>query len=439
MTLSHEKNRGEATGLVGPVAGATPLREGWARGRDTVGGPSAIAHVDADSFFASVIVRLNPSLRGKPVLAVGMGGGCVIAATYEAKAKGVKTGMRLLEARLLVPDAIEMAADFRETGIASAQIESILRRHSPIIQKASIDEWYVDLDALVGGAPKDATAWGKDLQREILQTTALSVSIGIAPSKLLAKMAGEYRKPAGVTALVGNDAIRLFLQDRVAAAIPGIGRQRGAKTDALGWVTAWDIATAPASDMIRLCGRLGTEMQRELLGERVYRVAEDNRPPQSISRCRTFRTTTDIALLKAHMLKHLEYCTMKMRRWNLGGTELSVWIRTPDFAYRGAHRKLDRVCTTVEQLLGPALAALSGITWHSTRFNQVGLVLYGLKPAGTPQQSLFEDPLEALADERLQEAMDSLHGKYGRDSITRAAALAVNSGTVKGLDLPIVG
>lgn len=398
---------------------------------------SSVAHVDADSFFASVIVRLNPSLRGKPLLAVGMGGGCVIAATYEAKAKGVKTGMRLSDARLLVPDAIEMAADFRETGIASQQIASVLGTHSPILEHTSIDEWYVDLDALVGGAPTDGLAWGRNVQKEVLQHTALSVSVGVAPSKLLAKMAGEYRKPAGVTALNGDDEIRKFLQDRPAAAIPGIGRQRGTKTDALGWVTAWDVATAPAPEIIRICGRPGIEMQRELLGVRVYPVTENILPPKSISRCRTFKATNDPTILKAHMLKHLEYCILKMRRWDFGTTELSVWIRTPDFAYRGAHRRMDRVCSTVEQLLGPALSALSGLTWHGSRWNQVGLALSVFKPADAQQQSLFEDPTKALAGERLQEAMDGLHSKYGRDSLTRAAALSVSSGVHKDLGLPI--
>ncbi len=399
--------------------------------------PSSIAHIDADSFFASVIIRTHPALRGKPLLAVGMGGGCVIAATYEAKAKGVKTGMRLSEAKMLCPEAMAMAADFRETGIASEQIESVLRNHSPILEKASIDEWYVDLNALVGGTPKDATSWGKEMQREILQTTALSVSIGIAPSKLLAKMAGEYRKPAGVTALSSAEEIRKFLHDRPAASIPGIGRQRGVKTDARGWATAWDIVTAPTPEIIRICGRPGLEMQRELLGERVFPVTEDTRPPKSISRCRTFPRTTDSKLLKAHLLKHLEYCTLKMRRENLGATDFSVWIRTPDFAYRSANRRLDRVCTTVEQLLGPALSALSQLTWHGSLFNQVGLALSGFKSTDAPQQSLFEDPEKAVAGERLQKAIDTLHGTYGRDSLTHASALSVNSGTVKELNLPI--
>jgi nucleotidyltransferase/DNA polymerase involved in DNA repair len=184
-----------------------------------------IAHVDADSFFASVLLRLYPHLRGKPLLAVGMGGNCVIAATYEAKAKGVKTGMRLSEARVLVPGAIEMPSDFRETGIASEQIEAILKDVFPIIEQMSIDEWFLDLRSMIGGVPKDPRAWGLETQKNVLQMTDLSVSIGIAPSKLLAKMAGEYRKPAGVTFLKESD-IKAFLKDRPAAAIPGIGTLR---------------------------------------------------------------------------------------------------------------------------------------------------------------------------------------------------------------------
>ena len=130
------------------------------------------AHVDADSFFASVLVRKQPRLRGKPVLALGMGGSCVIAATYEAKAKGVKTGMRLSDARKLVPDAIEMPSDFRETAIASHQIEDMLRAQCPVIQQMSIDEWFLALATLVGGVPHDLTAWGRKTQADILMSIA---------------------------------------------------------------------------------------------------------------------------------------------------------------------------------------------------------------------------------------------------------------------------
>lgn len=396
-----------------------------------------IAHIDADSFFASVIVRSHPELRGKPVLAIGMGGGCVIAATYEAKAKGVKTGMPLFEAKKLVPDAVQMAADFRETGIASEQIESILKDCCPCVEQMSIDEWYLDLRTLVGGVPKNPEAWGREIQKRILTMTDLSVSIGIAGSKLLSKMAGEYKKPAGVT-VVEKRNTEIFLKDRPAAAIPGIGRQRQNKTDAHGWVTAWHIATASEADIIRVCGRPGKDMQRELLGEPISAVTNEIKPPKSISRCRTFKGTDDRTIPRAHLLKHLEYCTMKMRRWNLGCTEVSVWIRTPDFAYYGAHRKLSRTCVTASEIAGSALSAFSGLTWQGKRVNQVGLALGGLRASNILQPSLFDDQKQTHANEHLQMAMDTLHTRFGRDSVTRAAALPVSSGTVKDLDLQIV-
>lgn len=396
-----------------------------------------IAHVDADSFFASVLVRSNPGLQGKPLLAIGMGGGCVIAATYEAKAKGVKTGMPLFEARKLVPGAIEMAADFRETGLASEQIESILRSVCPIVQQYSIDEWFMDLGSIVGGAPKDPEAWGRDIQTQVRLETALSVSVGIAGSKLLSKMASEERKPAGVT-YVSKDSAEAFLRKRPAAAIPGIGRQRTAKTDAIGLLTAWDIAVANPSQIVPICGRPGLEMQRELLGERVEGFVTEAVPPKSISRCRTFKATDDRMTAKAYLLKHLEYCVMKMRRWNLGAAEVSVWLRAPDFAYRGAHRKLGKLAITADDIAGPALSALGSLTWHGQRFNQIGLALTNLQNADIRQQSLFDDPNVVMGKEKLQEAMDALHTRYGRDSVTRASALSVSTGTTKGLEFSMV-
>ncbi len=396
-----------------------------------------IAHIDADSFFASVLVRTHPHLRGKPLFAIGMGGGCIIAATYEAKAKGVKTGMRLSEARALCPGAVEMAADFRETGLASEQIESVLKNVCPRVEQTSIDEWYLDLACLVGGLPVHAEAWAKDMQKSILENAGLSVSIGVAHTKLLAKMAGEYRKPAGVT-VVEKKNREAFLRDRPAAAIPGIGPQRRVKTDAMGWKTAWDIASASDETLTRICGKPGVEMKCELLGQRLFEVTEDTRPPKSISRCRTFKGTTDLSLAKAHLLKHLEYCTMKMRRHGLQCTDVSVWLRTADFAYAGTHKKLPDASSTVSTILPTVSAAFSALTKIQRRWNQVGLALHGFKSTESRQVSLFEDPQVAINEENLQAAMDSLHARFGRDSLTRASALSVSSGTKREVELPCV-
>ncbi len=410
-----------------------------------------IAHIDADSFFASVIIRQNPKFRGKPLLAIGMGGGCVIAATYEAKTKGVRTGMRLTDARKLVPGAIEMAADFRETGLASEQIESIIRDHCPVVEQMSIDEWYLDLKSLVGGVPKNPEVFGKEIQKIILQYTDLSVSVGISTSKLLAKMAGEYRKPAGVTVVFpspigggarggggGKISIEPFLRDRPAAAIPGIGRARVPKTDALGWTTAWHIATAPDEELRKICGRTGIELKRELLGESLFPVAEDTRPPKSISRCRSFRATSDVSLVKAHLLKHLEYCTMKMRRQGLACREISIWLRNADYRHVGSHHRLSRNATTADEMLPFIQAMFQRLMKQRHRYTQTGLALHGLSGSDSLQRSLFEDPVKILHEEHLQAALDALHTRFGRDSITRATALQVKSGTKQDLDFSIV-
>ena len=396
-----------------------------------------IAHIDADSFFASVLIRLHPHLKGKPVLAIGMGGSCVIAASYEAKAKGVKTGMRLREARMLVPHAIEMASDFRETGLASRQIESILKDTCPIVEQMSIDEWFLDLASLVGGLPEDLKEWATNIRLEILKQTDLSMSVGVAPTKTLAKMASEYRKPAGITVVQKRD-IEQFLKDRPAAAISGIGRQRKAKTDAMGWATAWDFARASNEALKKICGCTGIELQRELLGERVYIVRADIRPPQSISRCRTFKATTERALLKAHLLKHLEYCTMKMRRQSLLCTEISLHVRTAEYQYIVSHHRFPQACSTASQMMPAMLSALERIMIKGKRYGQVGLALHGLTPTGSIQQSIFEDVEVSIADERLQAALDRIQTRFGRDSVTRGAALQVKSGTHKEINLTIV-
>ncbi len=412
-----------------------------------------IAHVDADSFFASVLQRKDPRLRGKPLLALGMGGGCVIAASYEAKAFGVKTGMRLLEARKLCPAALAVPSDFRETAVASEQIEAILRRQCPVVEEMSIDEWFLDLRSLVGGLPMNLAAWAKAEQTLIGRETGLSVSIGVAPSKLLAKMASEYRKPAGITVLAlpflhrrkglgdgGALVIEEFLKDRPAAAIPGIGRRRMPQVEAHGWKTAWDIANAPADQIIALCGRPGTEMQRELLGECLSPVTTETAPPKSVSRARSFRPTRDRAFLWAHTLRHLEYTVLKMRRHSLMCRGVSMWLRRgpdADYAHMGANASLPQPADTVEGILPFLHDCMENIFEARHSYTQPGIALWRLVPAGTPQFSLFEAPAKIEGAEDLQRSLDRLHERFGRNSITRGSALGVKSGTTMELEMSV--
>ncbi len=419
-----------------------------------------IAHIDVDAFFASVIVRKNPRLRGKPLLALGMGGGCVIAASYEAKAKGVKTGMRLIDALKLAPDAIRVLSDFNEAGRASEEIETLLRRQCPILEQASIDEWFLDLQSLVGGVPKDLVRWATETQQMLLRKTALTVSIGTGPSKTLAKMASEYRKPAGITILreaqnsnsettmnFRNSNFEIvssfefwisdFLKDRPAAAIPGIGRKRVLHTDARGWKTAWDIAQAPAGALDALFGKSGVELKEELLGNPVSSVTSDEAPPKSVSRCRSFRATKDRALLWAHLLRHAEYTMLKMRRHHLACRGVSVWLRDGEYNGGGANASLPQPAHTEEAILPFIRQCFERSFDGRMTYTQVGLALWHLIPAGAPQYSLFEAPERTERDEAIQDSLDLLHARFGRNSITRGSAMAVKTGTKVTVDMPM--
>lgn len=423
-----------------------------------------IAHIDADAFFASALQRKRPDLKGKPLLALGMGGGCVIAASYEAKAKGVKTGMRLSEARKLCPKAVALPSDFDEALLASRQIEKILENRCPIIQRYSVDEWFLDLKSIPGGLPDNLKYWAQELQDTVEKSTSLTVSIGIASSKLLAKMASEYVKPAGMTIVwpthkTGDGAcperarsasrtepnkhhpsrgrgaqghpslltVDVFLQDRVAAAIPGIGKRRDLHCKAHKWKTAWDIATAPQKDIQKLFGRPGLAMQKELLGECLEPVCNESTPPKSISRTRSFSPTRDRDMVYAHLLHHLTYTMLKMRREGLACTSVSVWLRNGEYTFDQKESKLPQPMDTEEQVLPYVHRCFEKLYEFGVGYTQVGLGLYGLNPKGGTQYSLFENARKIDEAEDIQEAMDTLHARYGREALKRGSAMPVTS------------
>ncbi|OGJ57498.1 hypothetical protein A2881_03570 [Candidatus Peribacteria bacterium RIFCSPHIGHO2_01_FULL_55_13] len=394
-----------------------------------------IAHIDVDAFFASVLVRSDPSLQGKPLLALGMGGGCVIAASYEAKAKGVKTGMRLLDARKICPGAVERISDFAEACRASAHIEEILGRECPDMEKMSVDEWFLDLRTLVGGIPKNPAVWAQDIRMMIQRHLALSVSVGIGPTKTIAKMASEYRKPAGITIVTSpetplrNSQFSIFnfqfLRDRPAAAVPGLGPRRMIHAEKHGWKTAWDFANAPKDTVVHLFGRPGGELQQELLGTVMYPLQVNERPPKSISRCRSFRRTGNEMAVYGQLQEHMTVTVMRMRKEGLSARNMSVWVRDQEYDHAGAECRLPRPMDTEEELLPYARRAFRQVWKKGGMATQVGLALYNLSPAGGNQYSLFEDPAASHRRGNIQEALDEIHNRFGRDAVVRGPVVAL--------------
>lgn len=410
-----------------------------------------IAHLDADAFFASVLQRKHPRLKGKPLLALGMGGGMVIAASYEAKACGVKTGMSLPEALRLCPDASHMPSDFAETLRASKQIEALILRHCPLVEQYSIDEWFLDLTTVVEGVPRNLSQWARTLQKTIRQSTDMSVSIGVAPSKILAKMASDYRKPKGVTVISPSShggggrgveekiTIELFLRHHKAADIPGIGSARQIHAQAQHWETAWDIAQAPTITIQKLFGRPGLDLQRELLGECIDPVSDATDPPKSISRCRSFSSTHSDALLQASLCQHLLFCVLKMRIHGLQCRSVSVWVRDGQYRHHTLRVRLPRPMDTEDMLLPYASALLQRLRKRAQSATQIGIALTELQPHALTQLSLFTPPQKIVSDERLQSSLDSLRKRFGREAVIRGSMLPVHRKKERPWDVSVIG
>lgn len=388
------------------------------------------AHIDADAFFASVLQRKDPRLRGKPLFALGAGGGIVIAASYPAKAKGVKTGMRLQDARRLCPDAVALLSDFTEACRASGQIETILRSQTAAVEQMSVDEWFLDLTRLVGGIPPDIGRWAEDLRKTISSSVGIGMSIGVAPTKLLAKMASEYRKPAGITIVTEEShhsaygILRTaFLQDRPVAAIPGIGRARQVHAASLNWRTAFDFACAEPKTVVHLFGRPGKDLQDELNGIAVTGVVTNQAPPKSLSRGRSFRSTNDEAEVFALLLRHLSICVLRMREQGLACRRIVLWSRDSGYRFADAHARLPRLMDTEDALLPYVRHCFARLWKHAHGVTQAGLALCDLLPAGPAQYSLFVDPEQTQRSESVQETLDQVRTRFGRESIMRAAGL----------------
>jgi DNA polymerase IV len=414
-------------------------------------------HIDADAFFASVLQRKYPKYKGKPLIALGMGGSSVISASYECKAKKVRTGMRLHEAKLLCPEAIAIPSDFTETALASQQIQTMLYEIAPIIEQASIDEWYVDLQSCVGGTPNNITDWAITQQKQITQSTDIPVSLGIAPTKLLAKMASDYRKPKGVTVIVDNNlssrasdegrnstlrqaqgdnmAINDFLKDRPCAAIPGIGSKRQTHAQAFHWETAYDFAYAEHSIVQTIFGRPGIEMQQELQGKVVHTITMEYVPPKSISRCRSFKPTNSKDVILAYLLHHLSYTIIKLRRHQLMCKWIAVSMRNHEYKHIGKDYKLPLPMDTEAEILPYALRLFEKLYVRNPRCTQIGLTLGMFSSKAAKQFSLFEDPNEHIKDDTIQKTLDELHTSLGRDSIMRGSALPIKSGVNRGLPM----
>jgi DNA polymerase-4/DNA polymerase V len=387
--------------------------------------PRAILHLDADAFFASCEQAVHPELKGKPVI-TGKERGIVSAASYEAKARGIKRAMRLSDVKKVCPDAVILPSDYETYSLFSMRIFEILRRFSPEVEEYSIDEAFVDLTGLRRNFHCSYGMIAAKMQETVEKELGITVSVGVGLSKVLAKVGSKHNKPHGLTLIPGKE-IHLYLDKLPVEKVWGIGANTAALLNKLGIRTALEFAKKDAEFVRKYFSKPYKEVWAELNGASVYPVTTESKSSyQSISKAKTFTPPSrDENFVFAQLSKNLENACIKARRHKLAAARLVVFLRRQDFRNVGVELKLNRPTAYPGEMLEVLKKGFKNIYLPDTPHRQTGVVLAGLVPENKVQLTLFDDTAKIERMSKIYSTVDTLSKKFGKHTLQHASSLPV--------------
>ncbi len=385
--------------------------------------PRAILHLDADAFFASCEQAIHPELKGKPVI-TGKERGIVAAASYEAKARGVKRGVRLSDVKKICPDAVILPSDYETYSLFSLRMFGIIRRFTPDVEEYSIDEAFADLTGLRRHFHGPYSMITRQMQETVEKELGITVSIGVSLSKVLAKVGSKFKKPRGITMIPGRE-IHNYLGKLPIESIWGIGPNTAAFLRKYGIASALDFARKDEAFVTKHLSKPYHEVWHELNGRSVYPVTTESKSSyQSISKTRTFTPPSKSeAFVFAQLSKNLENACIKARRYGLAATRLIVFLRRQDFTDNGAELKLTCPTAHPSALFGPLREGFDHIYRPDTLYRQTGVVLAGLVTESIVQYTLFDDTARIEKMSKVYDAVDMLSEKFGKYTVRHAVSL----------------
>ncbi len=374
-----------------------------------------IAHFDLDSFFVSVEIRNNPSLKGKPVLVGGYERGVVAACSYEARKFGIHSAMPMKKAMQLCPQAIITNASRDQYSKYSRWVTDIIASKVPLFEKASIDEFYIDLtgmDKFFG-----VSRYAKELRELIMSETGLPISCGLSSARFISKMATNEAKPNGFLEIPHGKEIE-FLWPLGIGKINGVGKQTEQQLKTFGIYTIEDIAKTPIEVMERIGGKWGESLWHKAHGRGSADITTDWEQ-KSMSHENTFDTDyADVSFLHKELVRLTEKTAYALREDEKMTGCVTVKIRYSDFETTSCQETIDY--TALDDMLIAKVKDLFNKNWQKGRpVRLVGVRFSHLIPI-TMQMSLFDNNAEKL---NLYKAVDEIKDRFGNKLVTKAVTV----------------
>jgi DNA polymerase-4 len=374
-----------------------------------------VGHADLDAFYASTEERDRPECRGRPVVVGALPGhrGVVAAANYKAREFGIRSAMPIVEAYRRCPDAVYLRPDMAKYSRVSKEIFQILETITPVVEPVSVDEAYLDLSGLekLLGPPE---AIGREIKRRILAGTGLTVSVGIGPNRLIAKLGSEHRKPDGLT-VVTPDQVLNFLAPLPVASLRGLGRQTQKVFARLGIKTVAQLRAIP---LRYLEERLGTKaavsFHNQALG-----IASDEVVPgrsrKSISKETTFEEDVQEQNILHDVLRGLAAEVAAMaRREGLSGSVVTLKIRFTGFETHTRQHKLPSPTHDERVILRESWTLFLHSKLPRKPVRLIGVGISHWQRNEPIQSDLFEQPQAREEDDRLLETIDQVRDRFGK-------------------------
>lgn len=374
-----------------------------------------IALVDANNFFVGCEQLMNPDLRNKPVCVLGNNDGCVLARSNEAKKLGVRMGMPYFMAKREFPNVIYVSSNMKLYHDISIRMRQILKNYSPCVDVYSIDEAFLDLTGLDKVFNLSYEELILKIRNDVQNELGVAVSIGLANSKVLAKIATDRAKKSDGVYRIKYEDIRFQIKSTPIEDIWGIGKNTARELRKYGIFTALDIISHDDEFYKRILGKRGLELKHELLGESVIIIDGISVKPKSIQRTSSFPTfTSDKDYIKNALYKHLHSTCSKMRDYNLEAKELFVMLRTKDFRVFVEKIELERPVNSEYILNKKVDFLLNKLHSNDIIYRSSGVYVSALQDASINQLYLINSE-KNLKAEKLAKLWDSIESKYGKN------------------------